>query len=107
MVDPERHSHHAEPQRGWLATKLHNFHLTHERVKHTVHTAWRLPLPPWGQVAMGFVYFTIPVIAGYHITTWAVSQSESTIEERLGKAGKNNMFMRRMKSLVFIEYTIS
>lgn len=56
---------------------------------------------------MGFVYFTIPVIAGYHITTWAVSQSESTIEERLGKAGKNNMFMRRMKSLVFIEYTIS
>ena len=32
---------------------------------------------------MGCVYFSIPVIAGYGLSSWIVLQSEATVEERL------------------------
>jgi hypothetical protein len=44
-----------------------------------------MPLPKWGRAIMGFVYFSIPVIGGYQVATWAISKSEATIEERLGR----------------------
>ena len=75
------------PPRGWLAEKFLAFHLAHERLKHTVHTAWRMPLPPWGRAVMGFVYFSLPVIGGYQVALWAISKSEETVEERLGSDG--------------------
>mmetsp|Transcript_15101 Transcript_15101/g.32891 ORF Transcript_15101/g.32891 Transcript_15101/m.32891 type:complete len:149 (+) Transcript_15101:51-497(+) len=61
---------------------LRNFHQKHERVKHTVHTAWRYPLPPWGRFVMGCIYFSIPVVGGYAVMQWAISKSWESIGER-------------------------
>lgn len=86
--DPQkalRQQREAEISKSWFLTKLHEFNQAHNRVKNTVHTAWRYPLPPWGRAMMGFVYFSIPVIAGYYLGNWAYSKSESTLEERFGK----------------------
>ena len=72
---------------SWLKRKLHEFNSAHNRLKHTVHTAWRYPLPPWGRALMGCVYFSIPVVLGYAVSTWAVAQSEATVDERFGNKG--------------------
>mmetsp|Transcript_6391 Transcript_6391/g.9739 ORF Transcript_6391/g.9739 Transcript_6391/m.9739 type:complete len:152 (+) Transcript_6391:152-607(+) len=54
----------------------------HEALKNYVHTAFRYPLPTWGRHAMGFVYFTIPIIGGYNVMQWAISKSHESIGER-------------------------
>mmetsp|Transcript_31272 Transcript_31272/g.67039 ORF Transcript_31272/g.67039 Transcript_31272/m.67039 type:complete len:148 (+) Transcript_31272:42-485(+) len=61
---------------------LRTLHEKHEKLKHTVHTAWRYPLPKWGQYAMGCVYFTIPVVGGWYVMQWAISKSVEEIGER-------------------------
>ncbi len=61
---------------------LKTLHEKHEKLKHTVHTAWRYPLPKWGQYAMGCVYFTIPVVGGWYVMQWAISKSVEEIGER-------------------------
>lgn len=60
---------------------LRTFHEKHEKLKHTVHTAWRYPLPKWGQYAMGCFYFTIPVVGGWYVMQWAISKSVDEIGE--------------------------
>mmetsp|Transcript_7623 Transcript_7623/g.13456 ORF Transcript_7623/g.13456 Transcript_7623/m.13456 type:complete len:151 (-) Transcript_7623:178-630(-) len=65
-----------------LTRTLRSFHEKHEKIKHTVHTAWRYPLPKWGQYAMGCVYFTIPVVGGWYVMQWAISKSVDEIGER-------------------------
>lgn len=79
---------HQQQNSSWLQQKIYEFKLSHERLKHKIHNGWRMPLPPWGRAVMGCVYFSIPVIFGYTISTWAVAQSEATVEERFGKQGK-------------------
>lgn len=61
---------------------LRQLNQRHERLKKYVHTAWRVPLPPWGQKAMGFVYFCIPVIGGYYVMQWAIGKSHKSIGPR-------------------------
>lgn len=51
----------------------------HERVKRYVHTAWRVPLPKWGQNVMGCIYFSIPVVGGWHVMQWAIGKSHDSI----------------------------
>mmetsp|Transcript_11813 Transcript_11813/g.17816 ORF Transcript_11813/g.17816 Transcript_11813/m.17816 type:complete len:139 (-) Transcript_11813:196-612(-) len=55
------------------------FHEAHERLKRTVHTAWRFPLPRWGRIFMGGVYFCIPVVGGYQVMMWAIGKSHESI----------------------------
>jgi hypothetical protein len=43
-----------------------NISRKHEELKKKIHS-FRIPLSPRGQKIMGFVYFTIPIIAGYYI----------------------------------------
>ena len=71
-------SHRQEP---WLFSAIRKFHERHERLKHTVHTAWRYPLPRWGRVVMGCIYFSIPVVGGYQVMQWAIRRSHQTIGE--------------------------
>ena len=47
-----------------------NFHERHERLKHRVHTAWKYPLPRWGQYAMGCFYASIPIVGGWYVMQW-------------------------------------
>mmetsp|Transcript_11309 Transcript_11309/g.24878 ORF Transcript_11309/g.24878 Transcript_11309/m.24878 type:complete len:144 (-) Transcript_11309:199-630(-) len=65
-----------------LTRALRSFHVKHEKIKHTVHTAWRVPLPKWGQYAMGSFYFTIPIVGGWYVMQWAISKSVDEIGER-------------------------
>ncbi|KAL3780928.1 hypothetical protein HJC23_009134 [Cyclotella cryptica] len=65
-----------------ITRTLRTLHEKHENLKHTVHTAWRYPLPRWGQFAMGCVYFTIPVVGGWYVMQWAISKSVEEIGER-------------------------
>jgi len=92
--DPEklvREQEEARRSQSWILTKLHEFNAAHNRLKHHVHTAWRYPLPPWGRAVMGFVYFSIPVVVGYTVSSWVVSQSEATVEERFANIDKNSV----------------
>ena len=65
-----------------FAEAFQSLHQKHERLKKYVHTAWRVPLPRWGQMVMGMFYFTIPVVGGYHVMQWAISKSHESIGER-------------------------
>jgi hypothetical protein len=56
-----------------------NFNERHQRVKTYVHTAWRMPLPKWGQFAMGCIYFSIPVVGGWHVMQWAIGEAHKSI----------------------------
>mmetsp|Transcript_25898 Transcript_25898/g.38366 ORF Transcript_25898/g.38366 Transcript_25898/m.38366 type:complete len:144 (+) Transcript_25898:175-606(+) len=56
-----------------------NFSERHERVKKYVHTAWRMPLPKWGQFAMGCVYFSVPVVGGWQVMQWAIGKAHKSI----------------------------
>jgi hypothetical protein len=87
-VDPRKLAQQQSQHQG--VGYLQKFHIAHERLKHRVHTSWRIPLPPWGQYLMGFVYFTIPIIVGYHTTTWAIEKSEKTKQELLASGGGAN-----------------
>jgi len=61
------------------------FHRRHERLKKFVHEGMRYPLPPAGQKIMGFVYFSIPVIASYFIYNW----TQRKALESIGEHGEN------------------
>ncbi|CAJ1948309.1 unnamed protein product [Cylindrotheca closterium] len=74
----------AKRSQSWFLTKAHEFTQAHNRLKHTVHTAWRYPLPPWGRFLMGCFYFSIPVTGGYYLMSKTVSKSEETMHQRLG-----------------------
>ncbi|KAL3756956.1 hypothetical protein ACHAWU_007335 [Discostella pseudostelligera] len=65
-----------------LTRALRSFHERHEYIKHKVHTAWRYPLPRWGQFAMGCFYFSVPVVGGWYVMQWAISKSVDEIGER-------------------------
>ena len=58
---------------------MESFHERHERLKNYVHNGFRVPLPWWGRYMMGFVYFSIPVVAGWFISQWAIERSEAKI----------------------------
>mmetsp|Transcript_9216 Transcript_9216/g.11620 ORF Transcript_9216/g.11620 Transcript_9216/m.11620 type:complete len:145 (+) Transcript_9216:68-502(+) len=58
------------------------FNERHERLKNYVHTAWRVPLPRWGQVLMGCFYFSVPVVGGWHVMQWAISKAHDSIGEK-------------------------
>jgi len=60
---------------------LRDMYLRHERLKRTVHEGWRYPLPPWGRAVMGFLYFSLPVVAGWHVMQWAIGKSHASIGE--------------------------
>lgn len=77
----------AQRSQSWILTKIHDFNSAHNRLKHHVHTAWRYPLPPWGRAIMGCVYFSIPVVAGYFVSSWVVSESEAKTKERFSETG--------------------
>lgn len=66
---------------SWFGDALRTAHDRHERLKNFVHNGMRVPLPRWGRNVMGFVYFTIPVIAGWNVMMWAISKSEKSIGE--------------------------
>ena len=68
---------------SWLLTKFHEFNQAHNRLKHTVHTAWKYPLPPWGRAVMACFYFSIPVVVGYTYISPKVSTTEETMKQRL------------------------
>mmetsp|Transcript_49286 Transcript_49286/g.73513 ORF Transcript_49286/g.73513 Transcript_49286/m.73513 type:complete len:164 (-) Transcript_49286:120-611(-) len=71
-----------QQQSSWFIRSYQRFHQSHEQLKHRVHTAWRVPLPPWGRAVMGFVYFSLPVVGGYAVMQWAISKSVESIGER-------------------------
>lgn len=58
---------------------LNQLHVRHERLKTTIHEGWRYPLPRWGRVVMGCIYFTLPVIGGWHVMQWAIGKSHASI----------------------------
>mmetsp|Transcript_55838 Transcript_55838/g.135271 ORF Transcript_55838/g.135271 Transcript_55838/m.135271 type:complete len:184 (+) Transcript_55838:98-649(+) len=71
------------------------FNDAHERLKHRVHSYWRQnkylsPRSSGGKFFMSCVYFSIPVVVGYYISTYTVNISESTIEERFGGGTTNS-----------------
>lgn len=61
---------------------LRDLHLRHERLKKSIHEGWRYPLPPWGRAVMGFIYFSIPVVGGWHVMQWAIAKSHASIGEQ-------------------------
>jgi hypothetical protein len=65
-----------------LFTALREFSKRHERLKKTVHESFRVPLPRWGRWIMGGVYFTLPILGGYHVMQWAISKSHQSIGVR-------------------------
>ena len=89
--DPQkaiREQQEVRRSQSWFLTKIHEFNAAHNQLKHHVHTAYRYPLPPWGRAVMGLVYFSIPVVVGYAVSSWVVSRAESTVDERLNGDGK-------------------
>ena len=72
---------------SFLQRKLHEFNQAHNRLKHTVHTAWRYPLPPWGRAVMGFVYFSIPVVWAYTYVTPKIAIAEENMKKRQANVG--------------------
>jgi len=83
-----REQEEARRSKSWILTKFREFQAAHNRLKHHVHTAYRYPLPPWGRAMMGVVYFSIPVVAGYAVSSWVVSKAETTADERLIHHGR-------------------
>lgn len=72
-----------EPPSKFVAF-LVNFHNRHESIKNYIHNGFRYPLPRWGRVVMGFVYFCTPVIGGWYLVQWSISKSH----EIIGKDGE-------------------
>lgn len=65
----------------------------HERLKKKIHN-FRIPLSKNGQRVMFVVYFSIPIIAGYHIMQWAIGKSEENLSAQgeLLRSRKNNQY---------------
>ena len=57
----------------------HQLHVRHERLKTAIHEGWRYPLPRWGRVVMGCIYFSLPVIGGWYVMQWAIGKSHASI----------------------------
>jgi hypothetical protein len=70
-------------QSSWFLEKLRRFHQGHERLKHRVHNGMRVPLPFWGRVIMGTIYFSVPVATGWYLLQWTTKKSQESMEERL------------------------
>jgi hypothetical protein len=106
--DPQkliREQQQDQRSQSWWLTKIHDFNQAHTRLKHTVHTTWKYPLPPWGRFAMGCLYFSMPVVAGYYVSIWAVSKSEATVQERFGHGGTlimNERVLYSKSSILFL-----
>jgi hypothetical protein len=64
---------------SWLRNSIQMLQDRHERLKNTIHNGFRYPLPRYGQILMGMVYFTIPVVGGWYIMQWAISKSHHSI----------------------------
>ena len=64
---------------GSMLDFLHRLHVRHERLKTSIHEGWRYPLPPWGRAVMGCLYFSLPVIGGWHVMQWAIGKSHASI----------------------------
>lgn len=47
----------------------------HDALKRRIHAA-RFPVPPKYLPLVGVVYFSLPVIAGYHLMHWTNASSE-------------------------------
>ena len=62
-----------------LLDYLHQLHVRHERLKTAIHEGWRYPLPRWGRVVMGCIYFSLPVIGGWYVMQWAIGKSHASI----------------------------
>ena len=69
----------------------------HERLKKKIHN-FRIPLSKNGQRVMFFVYFSIPIITGYHVMQWAIGKSE----ENLGAQGE---ILKSRKSSQYYKHT--
>ena len=66
-----------------FTTLLFKMSDSHSRLKHAIHTRFRIPIHnKYGRWAMGFVYMTVPIIGGYHVMQWAISKSHESIGER-------------------------
>eukprot|EP00539_Tryblionella_compressa_P000507 CAMPEP_0178733866 /NCGR_PEP_ID=MMETSP0744-20121128/1027_1 /TAXON_ID=913974 /ORGANISM="Nitzschia punctata, Strain CCMP561" /LENGTH=153 /DNA_ID=CAMNT_0020386085 /DNA_START=277 /DNA_END=738 /DNA_ORIENTATION=- len=77
---------------NWFWNNMNKLNQAHEQLKHAVHSYWRqnrylAPKSTVGKVFMSCVYFSIPVVIGYYVSTKAVELSESTVEERFGNPG--------------------
>lgn len=79
------------PPPNRMFTILQEIHVRHERLKRYVHDGFRYPLPTWGRYMMGFVYFTIPVVGGWHIMQWAISKAHVSIGEHGEKLEKKTI----------------
>jgi hypothetical protein len=64
---------------SWLRNSIRIFQDRHERLKSYIHSGFRYPLPRYGQILMGMVYFTIPVVGGWYVMQWAISKSHHSI----------------------------
>jgi len=71
---------------------------SHDKLKHHVHTAWRIPLTKNGQRLAGLVYFSIPCVAGYYIFSFCEEKAKENLadlelvkgKERRGNVTKDN-----------------
>lgn len=65
-------------------TRLERALEAHDRLKKRIH-AFRLPIASrWGRAAMGCVYFTVPVVAGY----WVMQATNAVASDNLGPHGE-------------------
>jgi hypothetical protein len=64
---------------SWVRDSIRVLNERHERLKNFIHNGFRYPLPRHGQILMGMVYFSIPVIGGWYIMQWAISKSHHSI----------------------------
>lgn len=62
-----------------LFEAFRRFQKAHEALKNRIHNGFRYPLPPAGRAFMGFVYFVIPVVGGWHVMQWAIAKSHDSI----------------------------
>jgi hypothetical protein len=77
---------------------LRSISARHTALKERIH-AFRIPLPPWGQKIMGFVYFTIPVVGGYYIMEYANQQSARNIGINGSKLNTNTISEERKAAI--------
>ncbi len=42
----------------------------------------QVPLPRWGQMVMGCIYFSVPVVGGWYVMQWAIGKAHDSIGEK-------------------------
>lgn len=70
----------------------------HEQLKRRIH-AFRVPLSPTGQAAMGVLYFTVPLVAGWHIYSWQAERTEREIPANVRLVLLARSFRRSWRAL--------